>query len=66
MILKIHRIVEGPFEMEETMCYNLCLVEYPNGYTANEEIIYESFDEAYEDIKKLSTTIDPIEIEFDV
>lgn len=61
-ILKIHKIVEGPFETDNNMWYNLCLVEFPNGELIHQEVLYPTMNEAYEDIKTLSKQINPIEI----
>ncbi len=62
-VLKIHKIIEGPFEDDDKLWYNLCLVEYPTGELVNQEVLYPSMNEAYEDIKTLSKSINPIEIE---
>ena len=62
-VLKIHKVIEGPFEDDHNMWYNLCLVEFPNGELVHQEVMYPSMDEAYNDIKTLSTQIEPIEIE---
>lgn len=61
-VIKIHRIIEGPFETDSDMWYNLCLVEFPNGELIHQEVLYPTMDEAYEDIKTLSKQINPIEI----
>lgn len=61
-VIKIHRIIEGPFETDNDMWYNLCLVEFPNGELIHQEVLYPTMDEAYEDIKTLSKQINPIEI----
>ena len=67
MIMKIHRVVSGPFFLEEENCYyNLCLIEYEDGTLENEEVLMDDFDSAYEMIKHLSTTIEPIVLEFNV
>ena len=67
MKLKIHKVISGPFFFEEEdIYYNLCLVEHPNGVMSEEEILANSFDSAYDMIKDLSTTIEPIIIDFNV
>ena len=62
-VLKIHRVLEGPFEMDDNIWYNLCLVEFPDGELVHQEVLYPNMDEAYEDIKTLDKQINPIEIE---
>lgn len=62
-VLKIHKIIEGPFDTGDNIWYNLCLVEFPNGELLHQEVLYPSMDEAYADIKTLSKQINPIEIE---
>lgn len=65
MIMKIHKVISGPYESEDDdTCYNICLVEYDDGAVEDTEIELDSFDEAYEMIKHLSKTIDPIVVDF--
>jgi len=67
MIIKIHRVVGGPYFLDEENCYyNLCLVEHEDGSLENEEVLMDDFDSAYEMIKHLSTTIEPIILEYNV
>ena len=67
MIMKIHRVVGGPYFLDEENCYyNLCLVEHEDGSLENEEVLMDDFDSAYEMIKHLSTTIEPIILEYNV
>ena len=67
MIMKIHRVVGGPYFLDEENCYyNLCLVEHEDGSLENEEVLMDDFDSAYEMIKRLSTTIEPIILEYNV
>ena len=62
-VLKIHKVIEGPFDSGDDIWYNLCLVEFPDGELQHQEVLYPSMNEAYEDIKTLSKQLDPIEIE---
>ena len=67
MKIKIHRVISGPFFLDEENCYyNLCLVEHEDGSIDNEEVLVDDFDSAYEMIKHLSTTIEPIILDFNV
>jgi len=61
--IKIHRVIEGPFDIEDGVWYNLCLVEDETGCLLHKEVLYPSMDLAYEDIKTLSKQIDPIIVE---
>jgi hypothetical protein len=62
-VIKIHRIVDGPFDDDDDLWYNICLVEMPDGRIENAQIDYPDFDDAYNDIKKLNSSIYPIEVE---
>ncbi len=62
-LIKVHKVLEGPFEEGNNIWYNLCLVETECGDVIHLEVMYPSFDEAYEDINILSQQITPIEIE---
>lgn len=65
MIVKVHRVIEGPFpDYEDEGYFNLCLAEFPNGDMENIELYFDTMNEAYEMVKKLSTTIEPIELNF--
>lgn len=65
MMVKVHRVIEGPFpDFEEEEYFNLCLVEFPNGTLENMEIYFDDMNGAYAMIKQLSTTIEPIEVDF--
>lgn len=62
-VIKIHKVIEGPFETGDNMWYNLCLVETECGEVTHLEVLHRTMDEAYEDIKTLSNQIHPIEVE---
>ena len=65
MILKIHRVTSGPYFLDEENCYyNICLVEHEDGTMEEDEVLMDDFDSAYEMIKHLSRTIEPIVIEY--
>ena len=64
MILKIHRVIEGPYlSSDEDGCYNLCLVETEDGRLLNEVVEFYSFDAAYEMVKHFTKSIDPITVD---
>jgi len=67
MIIKLHRVISGPYpDPDGDGYYNLCLVEFPDGELSDEEIYIDSIEDAFEMIKHLMTRIEPIEIKFDV
>ena len=63
---KIHRHIEGPFEDDNDVWYNLCLVEYPDGDIETAEIYFESFDAALEARDILTTSLYILEADVDV
>lgn len=65
---KIHRVMSGPFpadEFEENHVMLWCMVETDDGDLENYELYLESFDEAYKIVKHFSTSIEPLEINFE-
>lgn len=65
MIMKIHKVIDGPYEDEDDgSCYNICLVEYDDGVVEEREIEVDDFNQAYDMIKHLSRTIEPIVVDF--
>lgn len=65
---KIHRVMSGPFpadEFEENHVMLWCMVEADDGDLENYELYLESFDEAYKIVKHFSTSIEPLEINFE-
>ncbi len=67
MILKIHSVIEGPYQdddYDESFCYNLCLVETEQGTLEHQEVELESFNAAYEMVQHFTKSIDPLVIDF--
>jgi hypothetical protein len=73
MNTKIYNVIVGPIHASEYDggdCYDdewviLALVEQPNGALEEEEIVLDTFDEAYEIVKHFKSQIIPFEIELD-
>ena len=68
MILKIHSVIEGPYQLflndEESFCYNLCLVETEQGTLEHQELELDNFNAAYEMVQHFTKSIDPLVIDF--
>jgi hypothetical protein len=65
MSVKIHKVLDGPYEDEEGH-FLLCLTEDDKGDLLHMEIYFDTMDEAYSLIKYLSNTIEAVEIEEEV
>ena len=61
MSVKIHKVLDGPYEDEEGH-FLLCLTEDGKGDLLLMEIYFETMDAAYSLIKHLSNTIEAVEI----
>lgn len=58
--MKVHRVLEGPFDMEdEDEVWMLCLVE-TDGELEEIEFYFDTFDEAYAFQKHFYKSIEPI------
>ena len=62
MSVKIHRVLEGPYEDEEGY-FLLCLTEDDSGELFHMEVYFETMDSAYSLVKHMATTIEAVEIE---
>lgn len=62
MSVKIHKVLDGPYEDEEGH-FLLCLTEDDMGDLFHMEVYFETMDAAYSLIKYLSNTIEAVEIE---
>lgn len=61
--MKIWNVKSGPFEDEEGRIWNLCLVEADNGEIFDEEIYFESMNDAMIMVDHFLKKIDPITLE---
>ena len=58
--MKIHRVIEGPYDVEdEDLVWCLCLAEI-EGSIEEVELYFDTFDEAYSFKKHFMTNIEPI------
>lgn len=58
--MKVHRVIEGPYEDEmEMSVWLLCLVE-ENDELTEVEIYFDTFDEAYQFKNHFTKSIEPI------
>lgn len=58
--MKIHRVMEGPFDMEDRYeVYMLCLAETDGGLEEI-ELSFDTFDDAYTFKKHFDKSIEPI------
>lgn len=58
--MKIHKVIEGPYEDEMEMeIWLLCLAE-ENGELTEVEMYFDTFDEAYQFKNHFAKSIDPI------
>lgn len=57
--MKVHRVLEGPFDMEDGEVCMLCLVE-TDGELEEIEFYFDTFDEAYAFQKHFYKSIEPI------
>ena len=62
--IKIHKFIEGPFEEEDGMCYNICLGLFPDNSWAEVDVYYSSFSDAYKDTHTINRSPEPVEIEY--
>lgn len=67
--LKVYNVIEGPISTYDIPDWNdkegwlmVCLVEQPSGALEEEEIIFDTFDEAYEVVKWFKGQIIPYEV----
>lgn len=67
--LKVYSIVEGPVSTYDVPDWDdipgwfiVALVEQENGALAEEEIIFDTFDEAYEIVKWFKAQVVPFEV----
>lgn len=67
--LKVYNVIEGPISTYDIPMWNdapgwvmVCLVEQENGALMEEEIIFDSFDEAYEIVRWFKSQIIPHEV----
>lgn len=57
-MIKIHQVIDGPFEYAE--CFTLdCLIEQ-EGDVYEDEIAFETFNEAYNFMSKVERSVEPI------
>lgn len=71
ILIKVHRVLDGPYEDEDGNYWLNCRVEdpqerNPSKIMFDEEIPFVSFDEAYEFQKHFYRSIEPILIEFEM
>jgi hypothetical protein len=58
--MKIHRVIEGPYDLEDDdLVWCLCLAEI-DGSLEDVELYFDTFDEAYSFKKHFLTSIQPI------
>jgi hypothetical protein len=62
--IKIHKVIEGPFEDEEDGYWCLCLAE-DDGELYDIEVFFDEFDEAYTFKMHFTKSINPIIMETD-
>ena len=58
--VEVHKFIEGPFELEDGSCYNLCLALLSDGDWAEVELHYKDFNAAYEDSLHINRSPYPI------
>lgn len=57
-MLKVHQVIDGPYEYAE--CWSLvCLVEY-EGEMYEEEIVFDTFNDAYNFMTKMDRSDYPV------
>jgi hypothetical protein len=71
ILIKVHRVLDGPYEDEDGNYWLNCRVEdpqerNPSKVMFDEEIPFISFDAAYEFQKHFYRSIEPILIEFEM
>jgi len=66
---KVYNVIEGPIHTNDIPDWDdekgwlmVCLVEQDNGALMEEEIIFDTFDEAYEVVKWFKSQIAPHEV----
>lgn len=66
---KVYNVIEGPINTHDIPFWDdehgwlmVCLVEQDNGALMEEEIIFDTFDEAYEVVKWFKSQIAPHEV----
>lgn len=61
--MKIWNVNSGPYENDDGQIWNVCLIENEEGQMVEDEIYYETFDDAYSMVVHFKFKIEPIEIE---
>jgi hypothetical protein len=60
--VEVHKFIEGPFEVGDGTCYNLCLALFPDGDWYEVELYYPDFNSAYDVSINLNRNPNPMEV----